>query len=133
MIIAAKMSLTPLSGSPLFSTNTPSFLHWNGPPGRESASCFLPAGSEHKMNYELHMPSQRGHGPYAAPKWLPFRSNQIKSTDIFLFRIKCYVNNLFNNKRNLGFFSVPVLWRETLLVNIQSKNANARKDSGSAA
>lgn len=85
------------------------------------------------MNYELHMPSRRGHGPFAAPKRLPFRSDQIKSTAIFLFRIKCYVNNLFNNKTNLGFFSVAVLWRETLLVNIQSKNANARKDSGSAA
>lgn len=68
MIIAAKMSVTPLSGPVIIlykHSLPPSLLQCDWLAGRESASCFLPAGSEHKMNSELHMPCERGHGPLA--------------------------------------------------------------------
>lgn len=45
---------------PLFSTNTPSSIETEREP-------FLSAGSEQRMNYELHMPFERGHRLFSTP------------------------------------------------------------------
>lgn len=122
-------------------TLPPSLLQWDWLAGRESASCFLPAGSEHKMNSELHMPCERGHGPLARSlarrthNGCRSRSSQIKSTRIwfdlfFLFFVSESDVTLiiYLTIKPVWAFLVRLFsWRETSLVNIQGKNANARR------
>lgn len=117
MIIAAKMWLTPLIGpaNMLHKHYLPSSpSQWDWLAWRESVSCCLPAGSEHKMNSELSMPSERGNGPHARSRCTHDAcrrcSSQIKSTgrfDLIFFcfrlRIGSRVKNIFDNKTSWGF------------------------------
>lgn len=93
------------------------------------------------MNSELHMPCERGHGPLARSlarrthNGCRSRSSQIKSTRIwfdlfFLFFVSESDVTLiiYLTIKPVWAFLVRLFsWRETSLVNIQGKNANARR------
>lgn len=93
------------------------------------------------MNSELHMPCERGHGPLARSlarrthNGCRSRSSQIKSTRIWLDLFFLFFVSesdvtliIYLTIKPVWAFLVRLFsWRETSLVNIQGKNANARR------
>lgn len=104
MSVPPKMSLISLSGHAII------FQKHSLPPLKRTAPA--EEGSEQRMNYELHMPSPRGHKPFSTPTWSPSPSNKIKkggkkkkTTQNFLAESKVTIVDP-TIKRVLSLFSV---------------------------
>lgn len=74
MSVPPKMSQISLSGRAIISQKHSSSLETDRP--AEKCEPFLSTGSEHRMNYELHMPFKWGHRPFTTLTWSQSRSNK---------------------------------------------------------